>query len=413
MLELYQRQPMLRCLRLPERYKKGRTMATDTTSNGIRRRHFLTAGALGSLGLTLSGYLRLAAGGRVAARAPARGAIFIQLSGGPSHLDTFDMKPAAPAEYRGTFRPIATNVPGIEICEHLPKLACCADKFAIVRGVTHTLAAHQLASQYVNPGAGSLASLPYPGDEAVVVKDIALRGGLTRAPMPRQPLRPDSDGRLQAIEQQSQLVEGLDPFSQEAWDILNSPRSRAAFDISQESAAFAEPFRDDPFAIRCLLACRLIESGVRFVTLSMGGWDTHQENFTRLRESLLPKLDTGLSALLQGLEQKGLLASTAVLATGEFGRTPKINDRSADGGRDHHPRCMFMLMAGGAVRGGQVVGQSDQRAMQPAGEGFSPSDVAASFYHNLGIDQATEYHTELVGPISRAGQATVIRKLFA
>ncbi len=161
------------------------------------------------------------------------------------------------------------------------------------------------------------------------------------------------------------------------------------------------------------MASRLIESGVRFVTLSLGGWDTHSDNFTRLSTVQLPKLDVGLAALLNGLEAKGLLESTAVFVTGEFGRTPKINTRTEEGGRDHYPRCMFMLMAGGAVRGGQVVGESDDKATMPANEAITPDDVAASFYHNLGIDHTKEYQTNIGRPIMIVREGNVVRQLFS
>ena len=176
---------------------------------------------------------------------------------------------------------------------------------------------------------------------------------------------------------------------------------------------FRSPFGEDAFGMSCLLATRLVEAGVGFVSLSLGGWDTHQDNFTRLRERNLPPLDTGLSALLNGLDQKGLLDSTAVFVTGEFGRTPKINSRSAEGGRDHYPRCMFMLMAGGGIRGGQVVGKSDDKATLPASTGYSPDDAAASFYHNLGIDHTKEYHSNTGRPITIVRNGTVIEDLLS
>ena len=434
-------------------------MATSTTCDGIRRRDFLKVGVLGG-GLTLAGFLRLSAAGGVKA-ARAKSAIFINLAGGPSHLDTFDLKPQAPSEFRGAFQPIATNVPGIQISEHLPKLAQCADKYAILRGVTHTLAAHELGAQYVNTGNRPIPSLEYPSYGSVFTKEtqasapadlppfvaipnspqrpgflgvqyaplntaatpsagkpfnvrgIALGNGLTIAEVERrQHLLADLDKTFAAVEKDNQLLTGLDRFSRQAHAIITSSRSRAAFDISQENAQFAAPFGAEPFGQSCLLAARLIESGVRFVTLNLGGWDTHANNFTTLKTKLCPSLDTGLSALLNGLEQKGLLASTAVFVTGEFGRTPKINTRAAEGGRDHYPRCMFMLMAGGGVRGGQVVGESDDKATQPKSDGHSPDDVAASFYHALGIDPAKEYHTSIGRPIMIVREGHVIQKLF-
>ena len=436
-------------------------MTIHRTCDGVRRRDVLKAGVFGGLGLTLAGYLRLAEAGQVSPEARSKSGIFINLAGGPSHLDSFDLKPDAPAEFRGEFHPIKTNVPGVEFCEHLPKLAQCADKLAVLRGVSHTLAAHELGSEYVNTGTRPLPSLQYPGYGAVVAKEteaanppdlppfvaipnsnqrpgflgvkyaplntgatpragqpfgvrgIDLAGGLTVAEVEkRQQLLRDLDTAFRDAD--SQLLEGLDRFAQQAHAIVTSKRSREAFDISRESPEFAKPFGDTPFGASCLLACRLVESGVRFVTLSLGGWDTHQNNFTRLKDSLLPTLDTGLAALLNGLVQKGLLESTSVFVTGEFGRTPKINSRSADGGgRDHYPRCMFMLLAGGGIRGGQVVGKSDDKATQPDGEGFSPDDVAATFYHSLGIDHTKEYHTNTGRPITIVRGGRIIRELFS
>ncbi len=433
-------------------------MGLHRTCDGVLRRDFLTAGVLGGIGLTLPGYLRMAAAGQDRP-AHADSAIFINLQGGPSHIDTFDLKPEAPAEYRGTFKPIETNVPGVSISEHLPKLAQCADKFAILRGVTHTLAAHRLGTEYVNTGNRPLPSLQFPGYGAVVCKErpaprelpgyvsipnsaqspgylgvkyAPLNTGTT--PRPGQPftvrglalsngtklsdvekrhaLLAKLDQKFARFEKQDQLLEGLDRFDEQAYSIITSPKARQSFDISKESPSFAKPFGEDPFGMSCLLATRLVESGVRFVTISLGGWDTHRDNFTALSERLLPKLDVGLSALFGGLAQKGLLSSTAVLVTGEFGRTPKINTRTSEGGRDHYPRCMFMLMAGGAVRGGQVIGASDKKATEPESKGYSPDDVAASFYRNLGIDHTKEYHTNTGRPIMIVRNGEVIPQLF-
>ncbi len=432
-------------------------MTMSLTCDGVRRRDFLKVGAIGA-GLTLSGYLRMAAAGEVKG-AKATNAIFINLTGGPSHMDTFDLKPDAPSEFRGQFNPIKTNVEGIEISEHLPKLAQCADKFAILRGVSHTLGAHELGTEYVNTGSRPLPSIEYPGYGSVVTKEkpgdkdippfvaipnsnqrpgflgvqyaplnttatpragqpfnvrgIALGGGVTIEEIERrQNLLSDLDRTFAAVESNSQLLTGLDRFGEQAHAIITSKRARAAFDISKESPEFAKPFGDDPFALSCLLATRLVESGVRFVATTLGGWDTHQDNWTRLKTRLLPSLDTGLSALFNGLEQKGLLETTVVFITGEFGRTPKINTRSAEGGRDHYPRCMFMLMAGGGVRGGQVIGESDDTASAPKNEAITPDDVAASFYHSLGINHTQEYHTNTGRPITIVRDGHVIQKLF-
>ena len=432
-------------------------MAIHRTCDGMKRRDFLRVGVLGGLGLNLAGMLQLEA--RAGVQAAGRSAIFINLPGGPSHMDTFDLKPDAPAEYRGAFNPIKTNVAGIEISEHLPRLAACADKYAILRGVSHTLGAHRLGQEYVNTGSKPLASLEYPCYGSVVTKEFAAEhdlppfvaiprtnqrpgflgvkyaplntGGTPRIGQPfsvrgvsmegglqvaevnrRSDLLRSLDSAFAGYESDNQLLEGLDRFSQQAHAIITSKRTREAFDISKESPDYVKPFGEEPFGASCLLATRLIESGVRFVTLELGGWDTHQDNFTRLKDRLLPSLDTGLSALLTGLEQKGLLESTAVFVTGEFGRTPKINARSAEGGRDHYPRCMFMLMAGGAVRGGQVVGESDDKATGPRNDAMTPDDAAASFYHNIGIDFTKEYHSNTGRPITIVRDGHLIQPLF-
>lgn len=424
-------------------------MAMNRTCDGVRRRDFLRAGALGLPGLSLAGYLRMAAAGEVNPSAKAKAGIFIHLAGGPSHMDTFDLKPNASSEYRGTFNPIKTNVDGVEISEHLPKLAQCADKFAILRGVTHTLGAHQLGTEYVNTGNRPLASLEYPGYGSVFTKEreagapvdlppfvaipnsnqrpgflgvkyaplntnatprpgqpfavrgISLSNGVTVEDVrKRQELLRGLDTTFTSVERDSELLDGLDRFAEQAHTIITSRRSREAFDVARESAEYTKQFAEDNFSQSCLLATRLIEAGVGFVTMSYGGWDTHQDNFTRLKDRVLPPFDAGLSALLNGLAQKGLLDSTAIFVTGEFGRTPKINTRSEEGGRDHYPRCMFMLLAGGGIRGGQVVGVSDENATLPGDEGRTPDDVAATYYQALGIDHTKEYHTATGRPIT-------------
>lgn len=438
---------------------KQQTMTLHHFCDGIPRRDFIRFGGLGVGGLSLASYLRMADAGLVQ-NGHATSGIFIDLTGGPSHLDTFDPKPNAPDGIRGDFGTIATSVAGVRISEHLPKMAANFDKYAIVRGVSHTLAAHKLGSEYVNTGSRPVASLEYPGYGAVVCKErpvdsdippfvaipnggqrsgflgiqyapmntsespkqgkpfnvrgISLGAGITVEQLDRrQNLLRDLDHTFSSLEGRDQLLTGLDKFSDKAFSMLTSERARIAFDISKESPTFSAQFGPDPFEQSCLLAVRLIESGVRFVSLSLGGWDNHTDIFNALSKRLLPKLDGGLSALLIGLQQKGLLQSTAVMATGEFGRTPKINTRATLGGRDHYPRCMFMLMAGGSIRGGQVVGESDDSASGPANESFSPDDIAASFYHNLGIDHKQEFQTETGRPITLVRDGTTVPQLFA
>ncbi|QDT37077.1 DUF1501 domain-containing protein [Stratiformator vulcanicus] len=436
-------------------------MALHTTCDGVRRRDFIKVGACGAAALTLPNYLQMAAAGQVSGSAKAKNAIFINLRGGPSHMDTFDLKPDAPKEFRGEFNPIKTNVPGVEFSEHLPKLAQQADKFAILRGVSHTLGAHGLGTEYVNTGTRPLASLEYPGYGAVFMKErqkalpgdlpgfvavpntaqtpgflgvkyaplvtgsaprpgrpfnvrgVALGRGLTVSDVERrQNLLKNLDTAFHGFEEQSDLLGGLDQFGQKAHAMITGSRTREAFDISKESPKFAETFGESQFGMSCLLAARLVESGVGFVTISTGGWDTHGDNFTKLKTKLLPEFDTGLASLLNGLAMKGLLESTAIFVTGEFGRTPKINTRSTEGGRDHYPRCMFMLMAGGGIRGGQVVGESDDKATEPASRGFTPDDAAATFYAAMGIDHTKEYQTNTGRPITIVRNGSPIPELI-
>src|SRR3569623_2042347 len=426
-------------------------MSSNRYCDGVRRRDFLRAVMLGAAGLNLAGYLRLAQAGQVQ-NTKAKSAIFINLAGGPTHMDTFDLKPDSPSEVRGEFNPIDTNASGVKVCEHLPKLASCADKFAILRGVSHTLAAHELGSQYLNTGNRPLPSLQFPGYGAGVSKELPCAADLPpfvaiprtpqragylgvryaamstdAVPRPGQPftvrgvslgrgltvdqlarrqnLLEKLDGAFKSFEADNALVDGLDKFDEQAHEISSSSRAREAFDVSKESPAVAERFGEHAFGQSCLLATRLIESGVRFATVDFGGWDTHAQNFTKLKDEKLPQLDQGLAALFATLAERGLLDSTTVFVTGEFGRTPKINKNA---GRDHYPRAMFCLLGGGGIRGGQVIGASDDKAMGPAGDPITPDQVAASFYHSLGIDYEKEYHTNTGRPVMIVREGSLV-----
>ncbi len=432
-------------------------MSTHRMRDGIERRDFLRTGALTSVGLCLPRFLELAEAGETA-ESTSKSAIFIRLAGGPSHMDSFDMKPDAPDTHRGEFKPMDTSVPGVRICEHLPGLARCVDHFAILRGVTHNLGAHRLGTLYLTTGNRPLPSLRYPSYGTVVSKELngpeelppyvaipnevdsAITGYLGvehgplatgEAPKPgrgasvrglsllngvtledvdrRQRLLERYDKAFEEIEGQDELLSGLDRFGQRAYTMLRSSKARSAFDLSKESPAISKLFSEHPFAQSCLLATRLIDAGVRFVTVNFGGWDTHGQNFPKLEEQLLPGLDSGLSGLFTTLLEKGLLDSTSIFVTGEFGRTPKVNER---GGRDHYPRNMFCLLAGGGMRGGQVVGESDALGEGPASKGITPDDVAASFYHSLGIDVTKEYHTPSGRPVMIVRNGRPIRQLF-
>jgi hypothetical protein len=368
------------------------------------------------------------------------------------------MKPDAPDSHRGEFKDIATNVPGIRICEHLPKLAQCTDKYAILRGVSHTLAAHDLGSTYLLTGNRPIASLRYPTFGSVVARELEAPSHLPpfvaipnqgnyptgfmgpefgpfetgQAPAPGKPMEvrglalragvtlEDIDRRHNLVERydhafgdfakEDKLLAGMDEFGQKAYQMMRSEKSREAFDLRKEPESISKLFGVDQFSQSCLLATRLVQSGVRFVTVTLGGWDTHQNNWATLKDKLCPQLDDGLSGLFLALAAKGLLDSTSVFVSGEFGRTPKINQR---GGRDHFPRAMFCLLAGGGVKGGQVIGESDAKGEGPKEKPITPDDVAATFYRTLGIDHTKEYHTPSGRPVMIVRYGKVISELLA
>ena len=430
-------------------------MSTHRFCDGMKRRDFVKVGALAG-SLSLVDYLSLAKAGAVSSGAKAKSAIYIRLGGGPTHMDTFDMKPDAPVEYRGNLKPIQTNVSGVEISEKLPLLAQVADKFTILRGVSHTLAAHELGSKYLLTGNRPLPSLEYPGIGSVVSKElsapadlppyvaipnsqvgggflglqygpfatnaspklgtpfnvrgIGLQNGMSISDVERrEKLLASVDNTFRSIESKSDVLNGLDEFSEQAYNMISSKRARDAFDLSRESEKTAKRFGEGDMNQSALLAVRLVEAGARFVTLTTGNWDMHTDIYGRLDKSL-PMIDQAVSALLTTLEERGLLESTAVIMTGEFGRTPKVNAR---GGRDHWPRAMFVFMAGGGMKTGQVIGASSEKGEGPANAAITPDDVATSLFHSLGIDPRKEYQTSSGRPIMISRDGKVIPQLFS
>jgi hypothetical protein len=402
--------------------------------DGVTRRGFLKVGSLGLGGLALSDLLRLQAWAGTGSSTKAL--INVHLSGGPSHQDLWDLKPDAPSEYRGEFRPIGTNVPGIEICELLPRLARMADKFALVRGLVGSVDEHSYSTAMTGYPESSLRSVGgRPSIGSVVSKLDQERGGrslpyvsLMGVVTPgylgpvHQPYVPDGTGRgnlqlgridgnrlrnrtelLGALDglrrdiDASGRMEAMDAFTQKAVEVVTSGRMADALDLGKEKPEVVRRYVGDggrraDANRNFLLARRLIEAGVRCVAMSWGGWDTHENNFRTLRNQL-PALDLGLSALLEDLDARGMLRDVTVVLWGEFGRTPKVNDKA---GRDHWPRVSAAFLAGGGVRGGQVVGASDRYA----GEALSPvhiHQVHATLYHNLGIDARTAQFTDPSG----------------
>jgi len=434
-------------------------MSKYTCCDGVARRDFIRIGAITgfSLGFSLQDFLARAASDTSPLNGKAKAAIFVRLGGGPSHMDTFDLKPDAPETHRGEFKPIATNVAGMQISEHLPKLAKCADKFAILRGVSHTLAAHELGVTYMGTGNRPLPSLKFPCFGSVVSKELgsapelpafvavpsqgnnpngylgveygpfdtgsspqagrpmeirglALRGVTMEDVDRRQNLVSRYDKAFGEFAKEDKILAAMDEFGRKAYAMMRSAKSREAFDLSKEPSSMTTIFGGDPFSQSCLLATRLVGSGVKFVTLNLGGWDTHSDNFNALKSKLLPQLDAGLSGLFQALALKGLLDSTIVYVTGEFGRTPKVNQR---GGRDHYPRAMFTLLAGGGIKMGQVVGASDEKGEGPKDKGISPDDIAATFYTALGINPHKEYKTPSGRPVMITRNGSPIKELLA
>jgi hypothetical protein len=242
------------------------------------------------------------------------------------------------------------------------------------------------------------------------VRGLALRNGVTLEDIDRrQDLVKRYDTAFGDFADEDKLLSGMDQFGRKAYEMMRSEKSRDAFDLRKEPESITSLFAADSFSQSCLLATRLVQSGVRFVTVNLGGWDTHADNFATLKNKNLPTLDAGLSGLLLALHEKGMLDFTTVFVTGEFGRTPKINKL---GGRDHYPRAMFCLLAGGGTRGGQVVGESDARGEGPKDHAITPDDVAATFYRALGIDHTKEYHTPSGRPVMIVRHGKVLNELF-
>ena len=418
------------------------------------RRAAIKIGALGA-GLGLSDYFRLASANEPGSS--DRSAVLIFLKGGPSHQDTFDLKPDAPVEYRGEFRPIRTNVSGMEICEHLPRLAKRADRYAIVRGITHNLADHGIGTSYLLTGNRPTPTVQYPMYGSVVshqraavsnipsfvsidrplggpgflgpeygplstgekpqfglpfrVRGISLDAGLSiERYRTRAALAKDLDTFNRDFETLDDQVRSLNRFQRQAFDLIASDRTRDAMDLAQEPVSETYRFGKHEFGQSLMMTARLVEAGVRFVTVILEDWDTHQENFNELAGRLLPPLDQGLSAFLDRLTERGLLQSTTVLVTGEFGRTPKINKKA---GRDHWARAMASVLAGAGVSAGQVVGKTNKKAEEPVGPGFTPDDLAATFYSALGIDPKMEFESNVGRPITLVRDGDAISRILA
>jgi hypothetical protein len=431
----------------------------------ISRRDFLQVGALGLGGLTLADALRLRAQGSM--KAAPRSVVMVWLNGGPSHIDTYDLKPEAPADYRGEFKPIRTNVPGFDICELMPLQAKIADKLALLRTLQFSEATHlpeevftgfvgsaqrppfgsfisrfrgrprdlpayvSLGRRVYGTGGGNIAESEKPyylgqahgplyvesmdSSNGKVEDDIAVRNlGRHGATSPER--LNDRRQLLQALDTQRRLLDrrneagNTDAFTGRALDLLASPRAREAFDLEREPRQVRERY-GFPWGRKLLMARRLVEAGVPVVMLQAGGWDMHYDTFTALRRAL-PLLDRAIHTFVTDLHERGLNKEVLVIIMGEFGRTPKVQASRVGPARHHWPEASFVLFAG-AVRTGQVIGETDSRAERPRTRGLRPQNVIATIYHALGIDPRQEVADSLGRPIPLLDDGEPIRELVS
>jgi hypothetical protein len=389
------------------------------------RREFLRIGAFGAA-FTLADQLRARAAGSTGAKSPRpKSAVLVFLPGGPSHLDTYDLKPQAPSEFRGEFKPIKTNVPGLDVCEHFPLQAKLMDKLAVLRSVVAPANEHSDAAVMTGYVSTAVRAAGHPSFGAVVSKvrglvngmpgfmslrgitpgcepgflgaahrpfaptgptavDLRLPGGVTAARRAEQrDLLRAFDGVRRDIDAGGALA-GMDAYQQQAVDIVASGRVREALNIAKEKAELLERYSG---AEQFLKARRLVEAGVGCLTLAVGDWDTHDDNIAKLKRDL-PFVDRGVSALVGDLHERGLAKDVVVVMWGEFGRTPRINNRA---GRDHWPAAMSALVAGGGFKTGQVIGSTTARGEQPKERPYTVAQVLATLYKAVCIDPATTF----------------------
>lgn len=428
--------------------------------DGVSRRNFLRVGSLAVGGVALSDVLRARASAADGATAKDTAVILLWLAGGPSHLDMYDLKPQAPAEFRGEFREIDTSVPGIRISEHLPLQATVMEKLAVVRSATHTNAGHGMGSQWmltgyqptievsdnIYPSVGSVASKMRgpitPGLPAYV--NLPNKLGLGKAAYlgaSYNPFAPESDpnndgfnvrnlklpGRvgIDRLERRRELltsvdtirrdidargdIAGIDKFYHDALEMITSDKALRAFDVNREDPRLREKYGRNDLGQSCLLARRLVEAGVTFITIQAGGgWDTHADNFAQLKNQLLPKYDRAVAALVADLADRGLDQRVLVMTFGEFGRTPRINPAA---GRDHWPGAMSVLYAGGGLKMGQAIGTTDSKAEYPTTKPYSPGCVLSTMYHVLGIDHTHVFHDQVNRPLPILSEGRPIDEL--
>lgn len=432
---------------------------SNRSCDGISRRNFLRVGSLSALGLALPDLLRA----KAAAGTPGSdvSCILLWLQGGISHIDSFDPKPEAPSEIRGEFGVIDTNVPGIQVCDPLPRLAVHQDKYSILRSLNPRNGSHGVADAYMLTGHPFNQALTFPtygavvakergdrnqmppfvqvgtavdarfgggvagflGDQynpfvlpgdasnpAFTVRDVTMPGGVDRPRFERRMKVLDAVDTWQSqMESAPTALEATDTFYQKAYNLITAPQAKKAFDLNAEDPRLRDRYGRHSLGQGCLLARRLVEAGVRFVTVTDGGWDTHTNNFKSLRDRLLPRLDFAVSGLLQDLSDRGQLESTLVVVLSDFGRTPKVNPSA---GRDHWSTAGIALLAGGGLKSGVAVGQTNQLAESPVQAPYYTEDLAATIYDRLGIPLDTTHHTPDGRPIQVNYDGRPIRELL-
>ena len=441
---------------------------------GMPRRDFLQLGIGGTLGIGLTSLLRLQAhaatvpvgAGKPGAKSGRNiNCIMIWLDGGPSHYETFDPKPNAPSDIRGSFCTIPTSVPGVHFSEVMPHLAKVADKVTIVRSICHKDPNHGGGNHYMMTGAktpvpvacgafvtfhpsfGSVVShhrgltngipaymsvprasrsagpnflggkhAPFvingnPNEKAFQVRDVVLPPDISEGrAASRRELRASLDRMLRYTDTLADdPAVTFDQYYQQGIDMVLSPQAQAAFDIHREDEKVREAYGRNDFGQRLLMARRLVEVGVSWMTVYFGGWDHHTKLFEAYRGEQAKKMDQGVAALINDLDTRGLLDTTMVLLLGEFGRTPKVNK---DGGRDHWPHAMSVLMAGAGIPRGQVVGATDAKGYHASENVYRPEDFAASLYTKMGIDHTQTMHTNTGRPIQLVNNGRSIKELF-
>jgi Protein of unknown function (DUF1501) len=428
--------------------------------DGISRRDLLKVGALSFGGLGLADLLRTSAQASPSDRKDLS-VILLWQGGGPSHLDMWDLKPEAPAEFRGSFNPIPSAIPGYQVSEHLPYSARVVDKLAILRSVSHPDGGHAsaahliltgykptndipsnevpsygsivgkelgskqagfpayvtlprstlgMAASYLGVAYNPFETLADPNDPKFSVRNLKLPNGLTMPQLEHRMSMLKQFDRMRRDVDSSGLIAGMDAFTQQAWDLVTSPAVQEAFDIDREDSKLRDRYGRHDWGQNMLLARRLVESGVRFVTVDIAGWDTHGNNFEILKRDKLPKFDQSFATLINDLDERGRLDNTLVLAWGEFGRTPRIN---AGSGRDHWPNVFSVVMAGGGLKRGIVLGESDPRAEFPKERPMSPQDVLATMYHLLGIDRHQTFTNDANRPVEILNYGEPIHEILA